>query len=278
MQTQSQRRAVLVADICDSARLQKDVVQRQLAGLESEARRHGAAETKSLGDGLVSHFDDPDGAFRAASAMQDASEVEIKIGLVYGTAGADTVNVSVRLVAMAVAGQVLTTRETVDMLSPGLRTRCRELQPLKVAGRAEDVLVYEVLWSSDAEAGVTMTLTPDMLAGQKRWALKLSYSGQTYTLEPGGSLRLGRDKTNDVVVDSELASRVHARIYERDGHFVVADQSSNGTFLRNDGHMNEIVLRRQEAMLAERGWIGLGRPTASHGDHMLRYRLERRGG
>jgi pSer/pThr/pTyr-binding forkhead associated (FHA) protein len=123
----------------------------------------------------------------------------------------------------------------------------------------------------------TLTLTKEMLAAgpTRRWALKLTYSGTTVTVEAGGNIQLGRDKTNDLVVESSLASRVHARIYERDGHFVLSDLSSNGTFLRNDGHMNEIVLRREEAMLGERGWIGLGRPTVSHGDHMLRYRLER---
>jgi len=129
---------------------------------------------------------------------------------------------------------------------------------------------------NQVESAETLTLTKEMLAGPaRRWALKLTYSGTTVTVESGGNIQLGRDKTNDLVVESALASRHHARIFERDGHFVVADQSSNGTFLRNDGHMNEIALKGNEAMLGERGWIGLGRPTVSHGDHMLRYRLER---
>jgi adenylate cyclase len=130
----------------------------------------------------------------------------------------------------------------------------------------------------ELEAEVTLTLTKEMLSGPvRRWALKLTYSGTTFTVEAGGKIQLGRDKTNDVVVESSLASRHHARIFERDGHFVLADQSSNGTFLRNDGHMNEITLQGNEVMLGERGWIGLGRPTVTHGDHMLRYRLERVG-
>jgi hypothetical protein len=29
-------------------------------------------------------------------------------------------------------------------------------------------------------------------------------------------------------------------------------------------------------VLGERGWIGLGKTAGSHGDHVLRYRLERR--
>src|SRR2546427_12072923 len=74
---------------------------------------------------------------------------------------------------------------------------------------------------------------------------------------------------------STRASRVHARIFGRLGNFVIADQSSNGTFVLIDGSSREMVLRREEAVLGERGWIGLGESAAMHGDHVLRFRLER---
>ena len=57
---------------------------------------------------------------------------------------------------------------------------------------------------------------------------------------------------------------------------MIADQSSNGTFVAIDGNSREVQLRREEAMLGERGYIGLGDSPASHGDHVVRYRLERR--
>jgi adenylate cyclase len=278
------RRAVLLADICEAGALHEAVV-RQLAALEAQATASGGTVAKSLGDGIVCHFADADSAFRAACAMQAAAvEPAIKIGFIYGSVTAnggdvlrDMVTLCARLAGIANPRQVLTTQETVDALSPGLRIRCRDLRAMKVKGRGGEAMVCEVLWQGDGEANVTATLTKEMLdaALAKVWMLKLSYGGNTFTVERGGSMRLGRDKTNDVVVESSLASRLHALIYERDGHFVLADQSSNGTFLRNDGHMNEITLRREEVMLGERGWIGLGRPTVTHGDHMLRYRLER---
>ena len=107
------------------------------------------------------------------------------------------------------------------------------------------------------------------------WVLKLSIAGESYVVEPGATLRIGRDASNDVVVPTELASRTHARIFGRDDHFVIVDQSANGTFLLIDG-AREVRLRRGEAVLGERGWIGLGRTAAKHGEHVLRYRLERR--
>jgi len=42
-----------------------------------------------------------------------------------------------------------------------------------------------------------------------------------------------------------------------------------------DGTTRELTLRREEAVLGERGFIGLGGPVTGDGDHVLRYRLER---
>ena len=97
-------------------------------------------------------------------------------------------------------------------------------------------------------------------------------------LRPGDAgVRIGRDKENDLVVESHFASRVHARLFAREGHFVLQDLSSNGTYLLSDGNSAEILLRREEAVLSERGWIGLGNSAARHGDQTLRYRVELEG-
>jgi hypothetical protein len=187
----------------------------------------------------------------------------------------DTVNVCARLVGAAGPEQVLTTQETVEALSPGLRIDCRELYPVRVRGRAEEVAVCEVLWRSDPD--VTEVFSRAQLnAAMREWILKLTYGGDTIVVEPTGSVKLGRDKTNELVVTSNKASRVHARIYGRGANFVIADQSSNGTFLAIDGNARELALRRDEAMLGERGSIGLGGPACDDGDHVVRYELERR--
>ena len=69
---------------------------------------------------------------------------------------------------------------------------------------------------------------------------------------------------------------MHARIYGRGGNFVIADQSSNGTYVMIDGSTREVTLRREEALLGERGYIGLGGPASKHGAHVVRYRLQSR--
>ena len=251
----------------------------------------GGSVVKSLGDGLVCHFGEADVAFRVAGDMQLAAgnvepvggrKLAIKVVFTWGpvvTEGGDvfgdTVNVCARLVGLANAEQVLTTQETVDALSPGLRHRCRHLFPATVRGRVGEVDVYDVLWRADPDVTEAFG-NADAAAARREWILKLTYAGDSVVVGPQSSIKVGRDKTNDMVVNSSKASRVHARIFERGGHFIVADQSSNGTYVAIDGNTREVTLRREETVLGERGYIGLGAPATVNGDHVLRYRLESR--
>ena len=248
---------------------------------------------KTLGDGMVVQFREADAAFQAACGMQEATAqvdakdkggLKIKVGYTFGPVVlkdrdvfGDTVNVCARLVALANPQQVLTTRQTVKALSDELRGRCRELYATKVRGRQSEVMVCEVLWRADPDKTKVDNFGTDT-SPKATWTyvLKLTYAGETCTVDEAATARIGRDSTNEVVVATENASRLHARIFTRDGHFVIADQSTNGTFLKVDGAEREVRLRRSEAVLGERGWIGVGKSAASHGDHVVRYRLERR--
>jgi hypothetical protein len=243
---------------------------------------------------MVCQFAAPDAGLRAACEMQEAAavltsptlrrELTVKIAFTYGPVVlkgddvfGDTVNVCSRLVGIANPRQVLTTQQTVDALSPGLRKRCRTLPPTRVRGRAAEVAACEVLWRGDADI-TALNLTRETLSKASQWLLKLSYGDESVTVEPSASVTIGRGKDNDVVVPSQHASRLHARVFGREGNFVIADQSSNGTFVMVDGSTREIRLRREEALLGERGVIGLGSPTTPQGDHLLHYKLQRRGG
>jgi adenylate cyclase len=294
------QRAILFADVCESTRIYETIgdakalglINRLFKALDKQVNTHGGVTVKTLGDGMVCQFRDPDAAFRAACGMQEATArlgseggevLKIKVGYTYGPVVlkdrdvfGDTVNVCARLVSLANPAQILTTRQTVGALPEGSRSRCRELYATKVRGRSGEVMVCEVLWKSDPDATrintVSMQTTPK---ANWNWILKLTYAGETFVVDSSKAMRLGRDASNDLVINTDNASRVHARIFARDEHFYIADQSTNGTFLLVDGTTREVRLRRSEAMLGERGWIGLGKSAANHGDHVLRYRLER---
>jgi adenylate cyclase len=299
MDETSGQRAILFADVCDSTAIYESIGDAKALGLinrlfkllDKQVNSNGGTTVKTLGDGMVCQFREPDGAFHAACGMQEAAAklgsdakpgLKIKVGYTYGPVVlkdrdvfGDTVNVCARLVAIANPAQVLTTKQTVEALPPGLRGRTRELYATKVRGRASQVTVCEVLWRADPD--VTRVDGSELAPQAKAsWVLKLTHAGETYVVDEDSVLKIGRDATNDVVVVTEHASRLHARIFSKDDQFVIADQSSNGTFVMVDSHARELRLRRGEALLGERGWIGLGKSAAKHGDHVLRYRLERR--
>jgi len=106
-------------------------------------------------------------------------------------------------------------------------------------------------------------------------ALKLIYRANIFVVNRSRpTLQMGRDDGNDIVIVSLFASRLHARVEERDGRFVLTDLSSNGTFLLLDESESEVRLRQEEAVLSGRGRLGLGKSAAIHGDHSVRFALE----
>jgi len=297
---ESAQRAVLFADVCDSTALYETLgdapalalINTLFEKLGAITAAHEGILIKTLGDAVVCQFRDADKAFRAACDMQTSAatlsprsqaKFAIKISFNYGPVVVkdddvfgDTVNVCSRLNTLGGPEQVLTTQQTFDALTPGLRVRCRQLYPLKVKGKAEQIMVYDVLWRLDPDI-TERDLPARPLAARMVAVLKISYGGESFTVGPAQEVLLGRDKGNDIIIESTRASRVHARIFGRDGNFVIADQSSNGTFLLIDGNSREMLLRREEAVMGERGWVGVGKSAEGHGTHVLRYRLERRG-
>src|SRR5262249_53549187 len=152
----SARRAILFADVCDSTSIYETLgdtralaaINRLFAALAKKVKAAKGSVVKTLGDGMVCQFTSPDAALRAACDMQEAAEaltsptlrreLTIKLAFNYGPVVlknddvfGDTVNVCSRLVGFANPRQVLTTQQTVDALSPGLRKRCRALPPTK---------------------------------------------------------------------------------------------------------------------------------------------------
>jgi len=117
-----------------------------------------------------------------------------------------------------------------------------------------------------------------------QYSLKLIYRANIFVVDrTHTSVQMGRGDNNDIVVVSLFASRVHARVEARDGRFVLIDLSSNGTFVLPDGETEEAEraetrLRQEEVVLSGRGWLGMGRSAAKHGDHSVRFMLQSEAG
>jgi adenylate cyclase len=295
---ESAQRAVLFVDITDSTRLYESLgdtaalalINALFEPLGASLAKFSGTIVKTLGDGMLCEFPDADSAFRAACDAQTAvtallksgqSRLKVKVAFTWGPVilskgdvFGDTMNVCSRLVTLANPEQILTSGQTVEALSPELRTRCRALFATRLKGKADEIPVFDVQWRHDP--GVTETnLTRADLARPARAVLKLIYRGNIFLVgRDTPALQLGRDDGNEVVVASLFASRVHARVHAREGHFVLSDVSTNGTFMLSDDHSHEVHLRREEAVLGDRGYIGLGKSAVHHGDHTVRFAIE----
>lgn len=295
------QRAVLFVDVTDSTKLYESLgdtvalalINGVFARLDKVIAKYAGTLVKTLGDGMICVFEDPDNAFRAACEIQTTvhaaaqgtrNRLQLKVGFTYGPVilskgdvFGDTMNVCSRLVVLANPEQILTSTQTVDALSPGLRSRCRALFPTRIKGKAEEVAVSEVMWRYDP-AITESNLTRADFSKAVQMSLKLIYRGNIFVVSRSRpTLQMGREDSNDIVIVSLFASRVHARVHTREGHFVITDLSSNGTFLLVDEHSGEVHLRREEAVLGGRGWIGLGKNATRHGDHSVRYSLQAEG-
>lgn len=283
--------AVLIAYINGSDALLKSIgdklaaeaVSECLAGLRAAAEKFGGTVVKTVGGQFIASFAGADSAIQAASAMQAyfsarRDGLALRVGFTAGPVirenqdiFGDTVNLAARLAEMANPRQILTTRQAVDCLAPVLRSVCRSLYNASVKGRAEKVPVYEVAWSRDKAITIVGGAREEEPRGPA--LLKLSWRGQAWNLdERRDTVHAGRGAENEIVVAGDNVSRHHARIFLRQGKFVIADESANGTYLRVPGR-REIYLHREEFVLLGRGSIGLGRSVAEIGDDAILFEV-----
>jgi adenylate cyclase len=238
--------------------------------------QHGGRVVKTVGDEVMAVFPD---ASKAGSAARDIQlgiqemapvgkvRLGARIGMHHGPvvekAGdcfGDTVNLAARLTEMASRGQIITSLETVNLLTPLQKMDCRQLYSIPVRGKEREVPICELMWTDTDDATQVVAQRASTDAGN---ALRLVYRSRVVTL--GGEKRsvvLGRDNTADLVIPDRMASRAHCEIERRQDKFVLADRSANGTYLSIDGD-REIVLRREEALLRGHGFIALGQSRAT---------------
>jgi len=285
--------AILFADIAGSTRLYEtlgnrpaqELVDRTLSGMTRIAGRHEGILVKTIGDEIMCRFPSADQAVAAAIDIQAALRdgdiptgrpLQVRIGLQYGPAilknkdlFGDSVNVAARASGIAKGGQIITTRDTVDALSPALAAKTRMFDVATVKGKEEALFIYEVLWE---EENVTRIIRLDHSTGAAlpHHTLTLRYQDRQKRVDTGSAVTLGRAESCDLVIPSPLASRLHARIEFRRGKFILIDQSTNGSYVWTaDG--KEVFLRREELPLWGTGFISLGEAVREGAPHLIAY-------
>ncbi len=289
--------AVLFADICGSTALYeklgddlaRGVIANCLQTIGDKVPLYEGKITKTLGDEVMAVFPCAEDAFRAACAMQAAvknvqpvngSPLHIRIGFNYGEVikesndvFGNTVNVAARVAAITRAGQIMATREVLNVLPADLQRRMHLIMRAEFKGKREQQDVYQVTWDrEDIEAtrcGIpAFRKTPD-----NKNEMLLRYGNRSVELNKiNRNVSLGRESFCDIVVKNALASRLHTLIELRLGKFFITDQSSNGTYIRlDDGSTLHIIC--QEALLTGKGSISLGQSFADNPEELIEFSI-----
>jgi hypothetical protein len=290
---------VLFADICGSTRLfeqygdlhARQIETRVLDAFAARTAAHDGSVVKTIGDEIMSRFPDAPQAVRAACEMHRAVKedpmlaelgIACKIGLHYGSVllenndvFGDAVNVAARMVSLSKADQIITTRETVEHLPSDLGQITRSLGLSWVRGKQDEMEIFEVIWQDSN----SLTQMSDPGSKENQEALRslfysrliLEHRGRRVEVMPSAqAFTMGRGERSSLMVDREMVSRRHADIQFRQGKFVLADHSTNGTYLLLDNGARFFV-RREEFALYDHGVISLGQVVLDNNPDLIRY-------
>ena len=275
--------AILFADVVGSTQLYdrfgdtkaSETVAVCLDAMKDATIQFSGTVIKTIGDEVMSTFPTVDQAMSAAVTMQkritadnkkeENIPVSIRIGCHFGPVVQEqndifgaAVHTANRMTSQAKARQIVLSGETVQLMSPELQKQTRQIDVATVRGRLDEVALYELLWNPEEATSMLPTIEWEN-RDRKASRLVLSFRDQKIDVsDQKKSVNIGRADDNDLVIKGNLISRIHAKIEMRRGKFVLIDQSTNGTFLKNlQGE--ERFIRRDTTELHGEGTIGLGR-------------------
>ena len=277
--------AILFADVVGSTQLYEQLGDEKARGMvgrcieimRQATEGNGGTVIKTIGDEVMATFATSDEAMAAAKSMQeqitaatdlahDNGHVAIRVGCHFGAVVQEqrdifgsAVHTANRMTSQAKARQIITTLATVDRLSPEWRSIARQIDVATVRGKAEEVVLFEILWQPEEATSMLPTVPWSRDKSRKPRRLSLRSGGKEVVVGEGRkSVTLGRADDNDVVVKGNLISRVHARVESSRDRFTLIDESTNGTFVQTSAG-DEIFVRRDSTVLTGEGTIGLGR-------------------
>lgn len=271
--------AFVFAEMMETQALEE--IERGAAALGQAAAAAGARVIKRIGPRLMLLAASIDQAAAAAVAMQvtgSNSGVALGVGFHFGPViqredgdvFGDTVNLAARLVEQAARGQILLAADTAGQLGSLYRRSARRLYALPLKGIKEEIALCELVWRADDPA----TFFPVDTGAEpepERAKIKLKYHGAKHVYRRiSETVMIGRGADCDLVIADEHASRLHCTIQRRRERFILADKSTNGTYVTIEGEP-EVLLQREDFTLRKRGWITFGRPRAAAGDEVLEF-------
>ena len=294
--SQSRPLTILFADVSGSTRLfesRGDVEARRLIASVLDAlsvicRQYGGHVVKTIGDEVMCTLPGPlDGLLAACDMQRKMSRdvnfirdnLAVRIGLHHGSAleenddvFGDAVNVAARMTSLAKREQIVTTASTVAAAS-GRLPETRSLGRARVSGKLLPIEIVDVVWQEDT-SGMTMVQSAIRLGDAQQPVgarLTLRHRGKLIELtETSEPFMMGREAGNHLVVEADWVSRTHAQIEFRRGHFMIADRSTNATYVCI-GKDPELRVHRDEIHLRQSGSISMGQAGAINTQDLIHF-------
>lgn len=260
------------AGAMDTALMRK-LIRRRLTRLERVLTAHGGALVEQMPEGLLASFDTAEDAVLVACEMQrrcavipqiSDSQIALKIGIHMTVA--DRISVDLfNPTTLIKEGCLLVSGRVVDALPP---TLCDKAAP--ISADDSQLPVYAIDWNA-----VPMIRTPtpktesvpgmQEIYAEESPAIELHHAGIVLRFGANHPLiSIGRDRTNNIVINDRNASRQHCQIIFQAGSFVLVDLSLNGThiYFHDD---TRLLLRKNTAPLIKGGRLGFGHAVSADG-------------
>jgi len=264
-----------------------------LTGLSDICVQHGGRVIKTIGDDIMCTLPAAMNGILASVDMQRKmardinfvrDNLAIRIGLHFGEAldengdvYGDAVNTAARMASLAKREQIVTTLSTTKSVS-GKMPETRSLGKARVNGKLFPIDIVDVIWQEDT-SGMTMVQSAIRLqdlpgAVETIAKLTLRHRGKLIELDQNSEpFMMGREGTNNLTVEADWVSRSHAQIEFKRGHFMIADRSTNATYVKL-GDDNELRLHRDELHLRKSGTISMGQSGAVNANDLIYFETE----
>ena len=297
--SQTRPQTILFADVSGSTRLfetKGDVEARRLIAAILNALSivcvgHGGRVIKTIGDEIMCTLPTAMAGLLAACDMQRKmsrdinfvrENLAVRIGFHHGNAleenddvFGDAVNVAARMASLAKREQIVSTAATVNGLTGTRLPETRSLGRARVSGKLLPIEIVDVVWQEDT-SGMTMVQSAIRMgdlapAGAK---LTLRHRGKLIELtENSEPFMMGREVSNNLMVEADWVSRTHAQIEYKRGHFMITDRSTNATYVCI-GQDPELRLHRDEVHLRKSGSISMGQAAAANTHDLIHFNAE----